>query len=340
VDDSLVYVDDGMPGWQRVRRAAGFSYRDHAGKAVRSAEHLQRIRSLAIPPAYEQVWICPLANGHLQATGRDARGRKQYRYHALWQAQQGQIKFERLREFGAALPTLRRQVKRDLDQDGLPRSKVLAALVRLLDTTYLRVGNHEYARENGSYGLTTLRTRHAKVRGSVLALAFRGKSGIEQQVQVQDARLARIVRRCQALPGQALFQYLDDQGEPQGVGSADVNRYLREHMGEGFSAKDFRTWHASALALDRLLECEPPPSLRVAKATIRSVIGDVAKLLGHTIAVCRKSYVHEAVLARYGEGSLVSVCSIGRRPQRGLQAQEQRLMALLKHRTPAAALKP
>jgi DNA topoisomerase-1 len=240
------------------------------------------------PPAYEQVWICPLANGHLQATGRDARGRKQYRYHPLWQELQGQTKFE-----------------------------------RLLDTTYVRVGNAEYVRANNSYGLTTLRCRHAAVKGSVLKLSFPGKSGVRQRVEVNDPRLARIVRQCQALPGQELFRYLGDDGQPHRVDSADVNAYLREASGGDFSAKDFRTWHASALALDRLLGIAPP-----AGARIRAVIADVAARLGHTVTVCRQAYVHHAVLERYAEGRLPSACE-GKLDTRELRRREAQLLAVL-----------
>ncbi|MEF7614842.1 DNA topoisomerase IB [Aquincola sp. MAHUQ-54] len=335
----LVYVSDDMPGWRRVRRGRGFTVLDEAGHPVRDAGHLARIRSLAIPPAYQSVWICPRADGHLQATGRDARGRKQYRYHPLWQAQQGQSKFERLRAFGMALPALRRRVRRDLRQPGLTRTKVLAALVHLLDTTYLRIGNDEYTRQNGSFGLTTLRRRHATVRGGVLTLAFRGKSGVPQQVEVDDPRLVRIVRRCQALPGQSLFAYLDDAGEVRRVDSADVNGYLREVAGDDFSAKDFRTWHASALALERLLPCGQPVSARQARIVTREVISEVAAQMGHTVAVCRQSYVHGAVLQGFEQGCLAALCRAGRRAPSGLLAREGRLLALMaaQHRLPAPA---
>ncbi len=326
----LRYVTDTLPGWRRVRRGRGFAYLDADGRPLRDPEALARIRALAIPPAYEAVWICPFADGHLQATGRDARGRKQYRYHAQWHAQQGQSKFERLQAFGQALPALRRRVARDLALPGLPRQRLLAALVRLLDTAYLRIGNDTYARENGSFGLTTLRRRHAAVRGSVLRLAFRGKSGVAQEVVVEDARLVRIVRRCQALPGQSLFRYVDDDGEVRDIGSADVNAYLREAMGEDFSAKDFRTWHASALALERLLGCDCPTSQRALRQRTREVIGEVAARLGHTVTVCRQSYVHHAVLAHFAQGRLAALCRLGRAGARGLLARERRLLALMK----------
>jgi DNA topoisomerase-1 len=338
-DAPLLYVTDAMAGWRRVRRGNGFAYLDTEGRPLRDTEQLRRIRALAIPPAYEQVWICPLANGHLQATARDARGRKQYRYHPLWQELQGQTKFERLRDFGRALPALRRRVRRDLAVPGLARDKVLATIVRLLDTTYVRVGNDEYLRANGSYGLTTLRCRHAAVNGSVLKLSFRGKSGVRQRIEVSDPRLARIVRRCQALPGQELFRYLDDDGGAHRVDSADVNAYVREATGGDFSAKDFRTWHASALALDKLLGGEPPAGARDAKQRIRAVIGEVAAQLGHSVTVCRQAYVHRAVLEGYAEGRL-GFAGNGGAGMRELKRREARLLALLESAGAAATDRP
>ena len=323
----LVYVTDAMPGWRRLRRGRSFSYVDFDGRAIRDAEALRRIRSLAIPPAYESVWICPIPDGHLQATGRDARGRKQYRYHPLWHETQGQLKYERLREFGSALPRLRSRVRRDLRRQGLPREKVLAAVVRLLDTTYFRVGNDEYARTNGSYGVSTMRTRHASVKGSVLEFSFRGKSGVPQRARVRDPLLARIVRRCQDLPGQPLFQYLGDDGTPHPISSTDVNAYIREASGEAFSAKDFRTWHASSMALERLCRCPPPQSKRDAEKQLRAVIAQVAGRLGHTLSVCRKSHVHDAVIAAYTQGGL---CELQRGDvPAGMKAREARLLKLL-----------
>lgn len=327
--DTLRYVSDTEPGWRRVRRGRGFAYLDTDGRPLRDAAEIARIRALAIPPAYEAVWICRWPDGHLQATGRDARGRKQYRYHALWHAQQGQSKYERLQDFGRALPALRRQVQRDLALPGLPRRKLLAALVQLLDTAYLRIGNDAYARENGSFGLTTLRRRHAAVRGSVLRLSFRGKGGVAQEVAVEDARLARIVRRCQSLPGQSLFHYVDEDGQVRDLGSGDVNAYLRAAMGDDFSAKDFRTWHASALALERLLACEAPPGVRALRQITRAVIGEVAARLGHTLTVCRQSYVHHAVLDGFAQGSLPALCRRVSTGGRGLLARERRLLALM-----------
>jgi DNA topoisomerase-1 len=323
----LVYVSDAMPGWRRLRRGQKFAYVDADGRAIRDPEALHRVRALAIPPAYESVWICPLPEGHLQATGRDARGRKQYRYHPLWHEAQGQLKYERLRDFGLALPTLRARVRRDLARGGLSRDMVLAAVVRVLDTTYFRVGNDEYARANGSYGVSTLRTRHASVRGGVLEFSFRGKSGVPQRARVRDPQLARIVRRCQDLPGQPLFQYIGDDRLPHPVSSTDVNAYIREASGGDFSAKDFRTWHASSMALERLCRCAAPRGRRDAQQQLRAVIAEVAAQLGHTVTVCRKSYVHNAVIAAYEQGAL---CNLQRGDvPRGMKAREARLLRLL-----------
>jgi DNA topoisomerase-1 len=300
--EGLVYVSDESPGIRREKRGDGFGYRHVDGRLLsvrRDEKQLTRIRRLAIPPAYTKVWICPLPHGHLQATGRDARGRKQYRYHADWRRARDDSKFDRMREFGAALPRIRARVTRDLAApvgQEVRRSTVIAAIVRLLDTTLVRVGNDEYARSNGSYGLTTLRNRHADVKGEVLRLRFKGKSGITHEVSLEDRRTARIVRRCQALPGQELFQYLDESGEPRGIGSMDVNDYLREASGGEFTAKDFRTWHGSVHAFEL---CGERPSDEVASPTAAAanrLLARVAARLGNTVAVCRKSYVHPRVL--------------------------------------------
>ena len=303
----LVYVSDKMPGFTRVKRGKEFAYLDAEGRPVRDRREVQRIRSLAIPPAYTDVWICPLADGHLQATGRDARGRKQYRYHPDWQAQRDADKFDRMLEFGAALPRIRARVRRDLDLPGLPREKVIATIVHLLDTTFMRVGNDEYARTNGSYGLTTLRDRHAEVSGGTLRLKFKGKSGVVHNVKVSDRRIAAIVRRCQDLPGQELFQYVDDDGEVRSAGSADVNDYLREMTDAEFTAKDFRTWHASVRALERLAGLTAP-TLGEARRLIKEALTEVSAQLGNTVAVCRKSYVHPRVLSCFTEGTLKAAC--------------------------------
>lgn len=339
----LVYVNPEMPGLSRLKRGKSFRYRRHDGEWLKDAAEIARINKLAIPPAYTQVWICPLVNGHLQATGLDARGRKQYRYHADWRMQRDESKFERLEAFGLALPRIRARVARDLvpsKGEPLGRRVVLATLVRLLDTTYMRVGNEEYASTNGSYGLTTLRMPHAGVRGSVLKLRFRGKSGVMQEVQLEDPRVARVVRRCQQLPGQELFQYEDEDGTPHAVGSSDVNDYLRELApGDGsvhFTAKDFRTWHGTvqALELTRLACGQEGPAAYSAK----HVLAEVAKQLGNTPAVCKKSYIHPAVLALGGTlGSDVGtgIADIWDRiagksqRQRKLHAAEHRLLAFL-----------
>ena len=338
---ALVYVDDRQPGWRRVRRGSGFAYLDADGRRITDPDALRRIRGLAIPPAYTGVWICPDPNGHLQATGRDARGRKQYRYHPLWQALRGATKFERMREFGHALPRIRRAVERDLALPGLPREKVLATLVRLLDTTYLRVGNDEYARDNGSFGLTTLRTRHVAVQGGTLRLSFRGKSGVAQRVAIDDPKVARIVRRLQELPGQEVFQSLQDDGSVRSIGSADVNDYIATAAGspQRFTAKDFRTWHASALVLERLHPCDAGSATQ-ARQRIQQVIGEVAALLGHTATVCRKAYVHPDVLGHFEAGRLQAVCEAGARRAtarlRGLKPAERQLLGLLSGRRKVA----
>jgi DNA topoisomerase I len=325
----LVYVTDNAPGIRRLRRGKGFSYLRPDGTCLRDAQQLKRIRSLAIPPAYTDVWICPLPHGHLQATGRDARGRKQYRYHAEWRSARDADKFERMAEFGMALPRIRTRVKKDLEapvDQHMGREAVLAALVRLLDTTFVRVGNDEYARTNGSFGLTTLRNQHAAVKGSTLRLRFRGKSGVSHQVTLDDPRVARIVRLCQTMPGQELFQYEDGTGETRCVGSADVNSYLREASGADFTAKDFRTWHASVLALDLL--CQLPEEAVLNAHQINEVVADVAKRLGNTIAVCKKSYVHPGILLAAAQGSLMPFRQAPRKCA-GLTAAECRLLAFL-----------
>ena len=332
----LVYVSDAAPGIRRVRRGKGFAYRDAHGAWLRDRATLQRIRSLAVPPAYNGVWICTRPDGHLQATGRDARGRKQYRYHPEFRALREASKFHRLAAFGHALPRLRAQVRSDLAaaaRNGPPRQRVvLATIVRLLDATFVRVGNDEYARSNQSFGLTTLRQRHAGVHGSVLRLCFRGKSGRQHEVSLDDACVARIVRRCQQLPGQELFQFVDGDGALRSVGSGDVNDYLEQACGERFTAKDFRTWHASVLALQLLAEAASADAARGVRRTIelKPVIAKVAQHLGNTAVVCRKSYIHPDVLAlaaRMPEGGLPPAPR-----RRHLNAAECRLLRLLEVR--------
>jgi DNA topoisomerase I len=302
----LVYVHDDQPGIRRLRRGKAFSYRDADGHAVTDNQELARIRALAIPPAYEDVWICANPDGHLQATGRDARGRKQYRYHKRWRALRDHGKFDRVLAFGAALPKLRQRTRRDLALAGLPREKVLALLVRLLDETLIRVGNETYARANRSYGLTTLRSRHVRVVRGRLRFAFRGKSGQEQDIALDDARLARIVRKVQQLPGQRLFQYLDDAGERQPIDSGMVNEYLHGICGEDFSAKDFRTWGGTTHAAG-VLACTPLPDKggeRARRQALVAAVKQVAQVLGNTPAVCRKSYIHPQVFEGWRDGSL------------------------------------
>jgi DNA topoisomerase IB len=302
----LVYVSDTQPGIRRLRRGKGFGYRDADGQPVTDKAELARIRALAIPPAYEDVWICANPDGHLQATGRDARGRKQYRYHPDWRALRDHGKFDRILAFGAALPRLRRRARKDLALTGLPREKVLALLVRLLDETLIRVGNESYARDNKSYGLTTLRSRHVRLARGRLRFCFQGKSGQEHEIELDDRRLTRIVRRVQQLPGQRLFQYLDDAGERQPVDSGMVNDYLHDACGEAFSAKDFRTWGGTAHAAG-VLACTPLPEKggeRARRHALVEAIKQVAEVLGNTPTVCRKSYIHPEVFEGWHDGSL------------------------------------
>jgi len=295
----LRYVDDTGPGIRRTRVGRGFRYVDAGGRSIRDRDELARFRSLAVPPAWTDVWICPHANGHIQATGRDARGRKQYRYHPRWRVVRDETKYARMLAFADALPRMRARVERDLALPGLPREKVLATVVRLLETTFIRVGNEEYARENHSFGLTTLRTRHVHIAGATLEFQFRGKSGKQQLVRLTDRRLARIVRRCQELPGYELFQYVDADGTRRAVDSADVNAYLREISGEDFTAKDFRTWAGTVLAAVALAELERVDSDTAARSNVVRAIAATAKRLGNTPAVCRKCYVHPAVVEAY-----------------------------------------
>jgi DNA topoisomerase-1 len=300
----LTYVNDGDPGLTRVKAAGGFGYRDADRKPVKDAATLERIRRLAIPPAWTQVWICPRASGHIQAVGRDARGRKQYRYHPDWRTARDESKYGRLVAFGRALPRLRRRIETDLKRRGLPREKVLAAVVRLLEVTLIRVGNPEYARDNQSFGLTTLRDRHASITAGGVTFEFRGKSGKTHQTGFQDRRLARVVKACQDVPGQRLFQYVDDDGARHAVESADVNAYLRAAMGEDFSAKDFRTWAGTVGAARTLVMQDPPADPAEAKAAVNRCVKAVAGVLGNTPAVCRACYIHPAVVDAYEDGAL------------------------------------
>ena len=301
----LRHSTDAKPGIQRRRRGRGFGYVDADGRRLTDRETLERIRSLAIPPAWEDVWICPDPLGHLQATGRDAKGRKVYRYHPRYRARREEAKYERLVAFAHALPRIRRQVDRDLGRPGLPREKVLAAVVRLLELTLIRVGNDEYARLNRSFGLTTFRDRHASVRGTSIRFRFRGKSGVTHEVGLRDRRLAAVVRRCQDLPGQELFQYVGDDGERVDVASDDVNDYLRSIPGaDGVTAKDFRTWAGTVLAYRALRALDAPETTTEAKRNVVEAVRRTAESLGNTPAVARRSYVHPEVLAAYLDGSI------------------------------------
>jgi DNA topoisomerase-1 len=301
----LAYVSDTMPGIQRKAGGKQFRYIGADGKPVRDAATLARIRALAIPPAWTDVWICPRDNGHLQATGRDARRRKQYRYHARWRAVRDDAKYERMLSFGKALPVIRAHVDAALRQRGLPREKVLATIVYLLEATMMRIGNEEYARENKSFGLTTLRERHVRIDGSEVEFRFRGKSGVFHTVKVEDRRLARIIERSRELPGQELFQYEDDDGHLHAVDSADVNDYLRAITGEDYTAKDFRTWAGTVLAAMALQAFEQFDSATQAKKNIVQAIEAVAKKLGNTPSICRKCYVHPAVIEAYLDGTIL-----------------------------------
>lgn len=333
VPSGLVYSSDAEPGITRVRRCKNFAYRDSQGRWIKDEAQLARIRQLAIPPAYQSVWICAAPNGHLQATGRDARGRKQYRYHATWREERDSDKFDRLLQFAKALPGLRRKVQQQLRLTGHSRELVLATVVRLLDTTLIRVGNDQYAKENGSYGLTTLRNRHVRIEGDSLKLSFRGKSGVRHDVEVKDRRVLRVVRRCLHLPGQELFQYLDDDGQRRAVGSGDVNDFLGGPCRERFTAKDFRTWHGTVLALETLRKfC----GVAGESFTLKQLLAEVSQSLGNTPAVCRKAYIHPQVLelgtrlaALKGQGSFDDHVPAARSGGTGLNAAEKRLVAFL-----------
>ncbi|MGE8159584.1 DNA topoisomerase IB [Paraburkholderia sp. NPDC080076] len=322
----LRHADDTKAGITRQREKDGFAYFDVAGKRIDDEDEIKRINALAIPPAYEDVWICPDARGHIQATGRDARGRKQYRYHARWRETRDADKYERMAEFGRALPKIRARVARDLNLPGMPCDKVIAAIVQLLDTTLIRIGSVEYARDNQSYGLTTLRKKHVKIEAGQLRFRFRGKSGIEHDVTVNNPRVKRIVRRCAELPGHDLFQYLDEDGTRRTVGSADINDYLRRASGADFTAKDYRTWAGSvyALAALRRLMCS---SAAEARRHIVATVKDVAALLRNTPAVCKRCYIHPAVISSFEADELQSLAPAQSR--RGLRVDEVAFAALL-----------
>jgi DNA topoisomerase-1 len=335
-DAGLRYVTDQSPGIRRRRSGKGLRYLDAQGRPVCDPETRARIKALAIPPAWTEVWICPVANGHIQATGRDDRGRKQYRYHARWRRHRDESKYGRTLRFGRALARIRRATDRDLNLPGLPRRKVLAAVVQLLETTLIRVGNAEYARDNHSFGLTTLRDRHAEIAGGTLRFRFRGKGGISHTVAVDDRRLARVVKHCQELPGQELLQYIGDDGQVCDITSGDVNDYLREIAGEEFTAKDFRTWAGTVLAVIALQEFQAFDSKVEAKKNLVRAIEAVARRLGNTPSVCRKCYIHPGVLDAYLDGTMLA--SLRQRAAaemtdvRGLSPEESAVLALLQRR--------
>jgi DNA topoisomerase-1 len=333
----LRYVSDNDAGIRRQGSMPKFRYVDHNGKGVRDRATLGRIRHLAIPPAWTDVWICPTENGHIQATGRDVRGRKQYRYHSGWSEVRDGAKFERTIAFGRALPRIRRHVTRDLARRKLDRRKVLAAMVKLLETTLVRIGNEEYARQNRSFGLSTMKDRHVKIGRGTLHFEFRGKSGKDHEIDLHDARLAKIVRQTQELPGQDLFQYLDEEGKPQKITSTDVNEYLREIAGSEFSAKDFRTWAGTVLAALALREFEAFETKTQAKKNLTQAIERVAQRLGNTPAICRKCYIHPVVMNSYLDGETLEQIEaraedVLNRGLPKLSREEQQVLKFLKRR--------
>lgn len=333
----LRYVSDTTPGIRREPRGDSFVYFDAKGNEIRDEKTLERIRKLAIPPAYTDVWISPRANGHIQATGRDAKGRKQYRYHAKWRLVRDETKYERMMAFGRALPQIRDRVEHDLALPGLPREKVLATVVRLLETTLIRVGNDEYAKSNKSYGLTTMRDKHVQIEGSEVRFSFSGKSGVKHEISIKDRKLAQIVKRSRELPGYELFQYIDQNGEQRDVTSDDVNSYLQEITGEHFTAKDFRTWAGTVLAALALQEIGPFEKDSQAKKNVVAAVERVAERLGNTKSVCRKSYIHPQVIDAYLEGSLLETLIQRTEDEleesiHGLDAEETMVLAFLKRR--------
>lgn len=327
----LRYSADDEPGIRRIKRGRGFQYLDEQGSPVADETMLARIKSLAIPPAWTEVWICRSVNGHLQATGRDARGRKQYRYHPKWRSHREETKFSRMAEFGRVLPRIRARVEADLHRHNLPREKVLAAVTALLERTLIRVGNDEYARVNNSFGLTTLRDRHVTAGSTSVRFSFRGKSGQQQRITLQDRRLARIVKRCQDLPGQRLFQYEDSEGNQHRVGSTEVNDYLREIAGDDYTAKDFRTWAGTTIAAGVLRHFPVPDGDAAAKRDMLAAIDTVAEALGNTRAVARGSYIHPRVFEAFLDGSLqkINPDSVADPDPGGLDDDERVVLELL-----------
>jgi DNA topoisomerase I len=333
----LVYVSDDQPGITRRRQGRSFAYYRPDGSRITDRNMIDRINSLAIPPAYTDVWICPRPNGHLQATGRDARGRKQYRYHPRFRESRDSVKYERMLEFAEALPAIRAKVDGHMRRRGLPREKVLATVVHLLETTMIRVGNSEYAEQNKSFGLSTLRNRHVDVDGAELRFNFKGKSGKTWRLAVRDRRIARIVKSIQELPGQHLFQYVDDDGEVREISSTDVNDYLREISGRDITAKDFRTWTGTVLTALCLAAAEEAASDTAAKRILNSAIAEVAGQLGNTPAVCRKAYIHPEVIGAFNERALVLKIKQEEGKDGALRPEEKAVYDLLKRRLRAAA---
>jgi DNA topoisomerase-1 len=330
---NLVYVSDEEPGIQRKRSGKGFTYLDTEGNRVKDKTTLERIRSLVIPPAWKEVWICPLEDGHIQATGRDEKERKQYRYHPRWQELRDETKFHRMILFGEALPQMRERIEQDMRKHGLPREKVLATVVQLLGTTFIRIGNPEYVRANDSFGLTTLLDDHVEINGTNVHFEFRGKSGKEHAVDLRNKRLARIVKQCQDVPGQQLFQYIDNNGSYHAITSGDVNNYIREIGGQEFTAKDFRTWGGTTLAVLACAELGPCDDEKQLKKNVSQMIKTVAEQLGNTQAVCRKYYVHPIIAERYGEGELLPLLEKYRTAADtvdGFYPEERTVMALLR----------
>ncbi|MGF1497908.1 MAG: DNA topoisomerase IB [Elainellaceae cyanobacterium] len=325
----LRYVNDQQPGIRRQKVGRGFSYFDVEGNRIQDKAERDRLKQLPIPPSWKDVWICPYENGHLLATGRDAKGRKQYRYHPEWRELRNQVKFERLLTFGQLLSSIREQTDAHLRMHGLPRKKVLALVVKLLETTLIRVGNVEYARENDSYGLTTMRTRHVDIAGSHVEFEFMGKSGVEQRVELADRRLARIIKRCYEIPGYTLFQYIDEEGQRQQVDSGDVNEYLRELTGEDLTAKEFRTWGGTVLAALELGNAGPEESEAAAKRRVKAAIQTAAEHLGNRPATCRKYYVHPRIPEAYLAGDLVPLMESARQTIDHLEHYECAVLELI-----------
>lgn len=327
----LRYVSDEMPGIRRIRKGKAFVYQASDGKTITDEAELKRIKAIGVPPAYENVWICPVPNGHLQATATDARGRKQYRYHKKWREVRDETKYHRMIDFAEALPKIRARVDHDLALPGMPHDKVLAAVVRLLEETTIRVGNEEYAKENDSYGLTTMLNKHAKVDGANVRFSFKGKSGVKHAIALRDKPLAKIIRACKDIPGQELFAYIDDDGTPRDVTSSDVNDYIKEISGGDFTAKDFRTWVGTVQCALLLAEHEFVETQSERKRRLNDVVKHVSQRLGNTPAVAKKSYIHPEIIAAYTEDGTIGQMLRGK-PAKGLLPEEKFVVDFLKKR--------